>query len=361
MNTISLCMIVKDEEDVIARCLDCVKDIMDEIIIVDTGSTDRTKEIVSKYTDQVYDFKWIDDFSAARNYAFSKATKDYIMWLDADDVMLEVDQKQLKELKQTLDSRPDIVMLKYNVAFDEHGNPTFSYNRERLLKRSVGYKWEGVVHECITPTGNIEYSPIAITHLKGKKSDPQRNIKIFETLHNKGEDLGPRQQFYFARELYYVGRYKEAEELFLKFLDEGKGWIENNISACIDLAHCYNALNMEEKGLMTLFRSFIYGPPRAEICCEIGSYFFKSNNFISSIFWYKTASECNLNVNSGGFYLPDCYGYIPYLQLCVCYDKLGDHETANMYNEKAAELKPHEKAVLYNRNYFNNVRKNDKI
>ena len=75
MITISLCMIVKNEEKVLARCLDSIADLMDEIIIVDTGSSDNTKEIAKKYTDKIYDFAWIDDFSAARNYSFSKATK----------------------------------------------------------------------------------------------------------------------------------------------------------------------------------------------------------------------------------------------------------------------------------------------
>ena len=78
MIRISCCMIVKDEEKVLARCLDSIADLMDEIIIVDTGSTDRTKEIARKYTDKIYDFKWIQDFSAARNYAFSLAKMEYI-------------------------------------------------------------------------------------------------------------------------------------------------------------------------------------------------------------------------------------------------------------------------------------------
>ena len=87
MVTLSLCMIVRDEEDVLGRCLESVKDLADEIIIVDTGSSDRTKEIAAYYTDRIYDFEWCDDFSAARNFAFSKGTKDFLMWLDADDVI----------------------------------------------------------------------------------------------------------------------------------------------------------------------------------------------------------------------------------------------------------------------------------
>ena len=78
MVTISLCMIVKNEEKILDRCLSTVADLVDEIVIVDTGSTDATKEIAAKYTEHIYDFLWVDDFSAARNFAFSKATCEYI-------------------------------------------------------------------------------------------------------------------------------------------------------------------------------------------------------------------------------------------------------------------------------------------
>ncbi|NYC11165.1 glycosyltransferase involved in cell wall biosynthesis [Clostridium beijerinckii] len=132
-------MIVKNEEDVIANCLESVKDIVDEMIIVDTGSDDKTKKIVKRYTDKIYDFKWIDDFSAARNFAFSKATKDYILWLDADDVVLPEDGEKFKDLKETLDPTVDSVTAKYNTAFDEYGNVTASYRRNRLVKRSNNF------------------------------------------------------------------------------------------------------------------------------------------------------------------------------------------------------------------------------
>ena len=77
MVTVSLCMIVKNEEKHLPRCLDSVRDLVDEIVIADTGSTDRTVEIARRYTEQVYGFPWRDDFAAARNFSFSKASMEY--------------------------------------------------------------------------------------------------------------------------------------------------------------------------------------------------------------------------------------------------------------------------------------------
>lgn len=94
MVSISLCMIVKNEEDVLARALDSVKELADEMIIVDTGSEDRTKDIARRYTQKVFDFEWEDDFAAARNFACRKASMDYWMWLDADDIVTENELKR---------------------------------------------------------------------------------------------------------------------------------------------------------------------------------------------------------------------------------------------------------------------------
>ena len=136
MVSISLCMIVRNEEKVLGRCLACVQGFADEIIIVDTGSTDRTKEIAFSFTDKVYDFKWKDDFAAARNFAFSKGTGDYLFWLDADDVVRQEERRKLMDLKRRLDDeRPDVVMLKYAVGYDGDGAPSFFFYRERLLRR----------------------------------------------------------------------------------------------------------------------------------------------------------------------------------------------------------------------------------
>ena len=214
INTLSLCMIVKNEEDVIGRCLECVSDIFDEIIVVDTGSEDKTRDIVKKYTKNLYYFKWIEDFAAARNYAFSKATKDYIMWLDADDIILDKDKEKIKELKINMDKSIDMVMMKYNTSFDSDGNVTFSYYRERIFKRSKKFRWIGEIHEVIPLEGNIIYSDAAISHKKLKNNDPKRNLRIFENMIADGKELDPRQQFYYARELYYNKRYEDAINTF---------------------------------------------------------------------------------------------------------------------------------------------------
>ena len=136
MVSVSLCMIVKDEEAVLSRCLTSVGDFADEIIIVDTGSKDRTKEIAGRFTDKIYDFAWRDDFAAARNFAFEKGTGDYLFWLDADDVIPREELTKLMDLKASLEEPlPDVVMMNYAVGFDESGRPVFSFFRERMIKR----------------------------------------------------------------------------------------------------------------------------------------------------------------------------------------------------------------------------------
>ncbi len=146
MPTISLCMIVKNEEMNIARCLGSMAGLVEEIIVVDTGSADRTVEIVSNYTSKIYLYPWNDDFSDARNYSLSKASMDYCMWMDADDILKEDQKDKFLELKESLSPDTDIVMMKYNTSFDEAGNPSFSYYRERWIRNCTRYRFVGAVH-----------------------------------------------------------------------------------------------------------------------------------------------------------------------------------------------------------------------
>src|SRR5471030_3198558 len=118
-NQVSLCMIVKDEEEYLPRCLSSINDIVDEIIIVDTGSTDKTVDIAKKFGAKVYYFKWNNNFSEARNESLKYATKDWILILDADDEFYVEDRKTFKVL---LDSNLDEKAIYYFETLSYYGN-----------------------------------------------------------------------------------------------------------------------------------------------------------------------------------------------------------------------------------------------
>jgi len=349
---ISLCMIVKNEEETLPKCLNSIKDLVEEIVVMDTGSTDKTKEVALGFTEKVYDFQWIEDFSAARNAAFEKATMDYILWLDADDILHPEDTEKFIELKSTLPPDVDAVYMNYNAAFDDAGRPTFSYSRERLVKASRGFRWREPVHEYLAVSGKTLMSDISIDHVKKRWEPSDRNLKIYESRLTKGEALTPRGTYYYARELRDNGRFEEAAAVFRRFLDEGGGWLEDNITACGDLAGCLTALGRPKEALAALFESFRYDTPRAELCCRIGYYFKGLSDFRQAAFWFELALNLKKPMPVRGFYQPDCWGYIPSLECAVCYDKLSDYETAARYNELAATYKPNSQAVEYNRKYF---------
>lgn len=120
-----------------------------------------------------------------------------------------------------------------------------------------------------------------------------------------------------------------------QFLLSAEGWIENKIEACSVCASCYYGLGQEQCALNALLRSLSFDSPRAEVCCEIGKYFLEHGKYETAVYWYETALGRPRNKYSSGFVLPDCYDYIPFLQLCVCFDKMGDKKKAKEYNERA--------------------------
>lgn len=352
MITVSLCIIVKNEEDILERCLCSVRDLVDEIIITDTGSTDRTREIARRLADKVYDFPWVDDFSAARNFTFGKATKDYILWLDADDIILPDEAVKFRRLKKTLSPDVDAVMMGYHTGFDEQGRTVFSYFRERLVKRSRGFQWREPVHEYLQIGGKVINADVYITHAKPHQRPSARNMEIYENLLAEGKSLSPRGVYYYARELKDNGRLDDAISMFSRFLESGLGWVEDNISACGELAKCYQSQKESSKALDSMLRSFHFDTPRAEICCQIGYHFKELGNYRQAAFWFDLVLHLEKPLSSWGFHQEDCWGYIPCVECAVCHDQLGDYDAAERYNDMAASYKPDASAVSHNRKYF---------
>ena len=309
----SLCMIVWQEEKALARCLEGIADAVEEIVIVDMGSTDRTKEIARQFTDKIYDFPWMDDFAAARNFAFSKGTGEYLLWMDAEDILPSGEKEKLLALKADLRENPcDMVMMLFDRGVDEGGRTKFSCYRERLVRRCPQARWQGRANEMIPPFGSVRY-----------------------------------EEIHFVRR-----KEKQAAEVLRAFLENPEGGAENKAEAVRMLAHCLQVAGKEEEGISLLLEGLQFAPPTGEHCCEIGEYFYEKGQWEQAIFWYENALHAERRTEQGAFVQEECYGFLPCIRLCVCYGRLGEWEMAKMYNEMAGVFRPEDASVRQNREYF---------
>lgn len=351
--TLGLCMIVKNESEVLEKVLSSAVSFVDEIVIVDTGSTDDTVEIAKKFTDKVYFFEWKDDFALARNFALSKIESDYWIWLDADDIVPKETAEGIAEYKCNFDGTVDVIMLPYVVEMQEDGSPKFSYYRERIIKNKPDYFWQGRVHEVVQPHGKVVKLPLSIVHDKPKgRETKQRNLNIYRKAIADGKTLSAREMYYFARELLYNGFTTQAVEQFKRFLDMPEGFYVNKIDACVLLARYYLGMNDFNSALDIAFHSFVYGLPTGEACCEIGNIYLLCNNLPSAIYWYKCATQLKPDIESGAFIDYSAYNFTPYIWLAVCYDRIGDIDQAYYYHCLSRELCPKHPSVVINQAYF---------
>ncbi len=146
---LSVCMIVKNEAENLPEALEGIKAFADEIVIVDTGSIDATKEIAQKYTSNLHDFEWIDDFAAARNFAMSKATGKYHLWLDADDRITPENGSYINSLKSHFDGRKAFYFVLENHQSDA---PPSSCLQLRCTPLIPEVRFESPIHEQIFPS-----------------------------------------------------------------------------------------------------------------------------------------------------------------------------------------------------------------
>jgi glycosyltransferase involved in cell wall biosynthesis len=175
---LSLAMIVKNEARCLARCLQSIRSMVDEIVIVDTGSTDNTVEIVKKFGAKILHFDWVNDFSAARNFALDQATGDWILVLDADEHASEALGKEIREFVQKQEAKHAVGRLKIVSDFRRNGNTLRSQSFvSRLFPR--GAHFQGRIHEQLVsplPRMNLRGELWHDGYLETQKSD--RNIKL---------------------------------------------------------------------------------------------------------------------------------------------------------------------------------------
>lgn len=338
MATLSLAMIMKDEEKTLERVLTAAKSFCDELIVVDTGSTDRSIEIAEAMGATVHHFEWIDDFAAARNYAFSKCTGDWIIWLDADDDVTEADQAKIRELKSTTLNTADLdaIMLMYQYRFNDANKCMFSFHRERLIRRESGLKWEYPVHECIVvhPQRVMFRLDINIQHrqhpdkFEGKRG---RNLRILEKAIQSG-DRSPRNVFYYANELRDNRRFEEAIEIYKEYLTISPVEWEK-YAAFLNLSRCCFELSREEEALDALGKAILLDSERAEAFNQLGIYHYKRKNWRKAIPFFLAAAS--LPKPSSGFVNDGDYSWVPHDYVSICYERINQAEKAIQHAIKA--------------------------
>lgn len=167
---ISLCMIVRNEEAGLDGCLAAAGGLVDEIVVVDTGSTDRTKEIAARHGARTFDFAWIDDFSAARNESVRRATGDWIFWMDADDRIDATNFDRLRQLLNNLLQHNFAYLMKHSHLLDVTTKSRMSVDQVRLFRNHPQIRWAHRVHEQILPAvlqagGSVQKTDVVIDHL----------------------------------------------------------------------------------------------------------------------------------------------------------------------------------------------------
>ena len=331
--TISLCMIVKNEEKVLARCLDSVADLMDEIVIVDTGSTDRTKEIAARYTDHIYDFEWVDDFSAARNFAFSKAHMDYIYSADADEVLNEENRDKFRIMKDNLLPEIEIVQMKYGnqLQFGTVYNYDEEY-RPKLFKRQREFVWQEPIHESVRLQPVIYDSDIVITHMP-ETNHAGRDFANFRRQTEKGIRLSTHLHEMYARELFISGSdedFLKAEAFFADSASDETRGPKEFVEAC-----CVAARAARLRGDSETFYKYaiklVAGEGCSEICCELGDFHASRSDYEEAAVWYYNAAyetAPSISLKSAEERAFD--------GLIACYETLGIIEQADIYREEKA-------------------------
>ncbi|MCX7745945.1 MAG: glycosyltransferase [Clostridia bacterium] len=300
--SLSLCMIVKNEEDNLPRCLLSIKDLVDEMIIVDTGSSDSTVEIAKSFGAKVYYFPWNNSFSDARNHSLKHASGDWILIMDADDELEEEGNQAILNLIK--DSDADAYYLKtMNYTGEEPGTDLTMNMSLRLIKNGRGYFYSNPVHEqihsnivSINPQAKILSEDIKVYHYGYLKKNiiaqnkRSRNISLLE----KELEMNPGYNFALfnlGSEYYAMGENEKAIHYFedsYKNFDPKDGFSSHLV---IKMVNCYTNLGKFDEGLKLCEDGLKFYPEFTELVYMKGIIHHAIGKPVSALKYFKKCTQ----------------------------------------------------------------------
>lgn len=334
MIPISLCMITKNEAAKLNRCLDAVKDLPLEIIVVDTGSSDNSVEIATKYTEHVYHFDWISDFAAARNFSISKASNDWVLILDTDEYVTSVDMEQIYQLilenptgvGRLTRTSPDIVG---SVTVDEV---------ERLFNRTV-YMYKRPIHEQVLPIDEAKTAfsafsiPLFVDHdgyLTSREDMDAKAKRNLEILLASEKDFPDSYTYFQIGQSYYImGDYKNACIYFEKGLNFDLAPQSEYVQLMV-VNYGYSLLNEDRGEDAQLFFEQIYScfDFLADFLLVMGTIYIRNKHYMKAALQFIKATQAEK------FFTLGTNSFRAYYHLGAVYEMIGQPENALLFYEK---------------------------
>lgn len=344
---ITLCMIVKNEEETLRNCLVSVKDYVDEIVIVDTGSIDDTKSIALSYTDKVYDFVWGNDFSEARNFSISKASNDWILVLDADEMIIEYNLNSIKEFISEDNNNVIGRIKRINIFSDNFEKKKYIERVNRLFNKN-NFKYEGIIHEQVVASEvkkNVNCKTkdvdIVVKHIGYEKEILKKTDKILrnEELLKKAIENNPKDPYmlYQLGKTYFMAKdYTSAYENFAKAIN-----ILDNFSYeyAVDLieSYGYTLVNLSKyQEALELEKYKKYYISMADFNFLLGIIYMNNGMFKLAAEQFLLCTEMDNSRIEG------VSSFLSYYNIGVIFECLGYFEDAAEYYLKCGNYKPAE-------------------
>lgn len=376
---LSLAMIVRDEEELLARILGDAAQICDELVVVDTGSVDQTKEIALAFGAKVFEFSWCQDWAAARNASFEHCSNEWIIWLDADDRLSPAALLGFSQLKHFLAANTEIgaVRMRYHYTYSssDPNRCLFSSDNVRMVRRTPELHWVGT-----SPHADLSVAPAPViqrpealwttsawvehrTNGLRRARSSERNRDQLEAVIASGERT-PMNLFFFADELRAQGRYEQAMQIYEEFLALCDEWRSSDLyardiavstkwvryEALIEMANCAEKMNQPDKKYALLLRALEIDGSRAGAFIELGQHHVALQEWPQAAAYFAAATV--LTPPTDGLVFWDFYTYLPWDHLSICHGEMGMIEEAYTETVEALRTSPDRKRLFANLEYL---------
>lgn len=353
---LSLAMIVRNCAGDLDRALQSIRRYVDEAVIVDTepgGSTDGTREVAKMHNCRLLDFPWIDDFSAARNFATQNCSYDAVMWLDSDDIV-EHPLELTKTARGLMLTQLDCLYVRYDYEWDASGHCTTRLWRERVTDRTR-FSWKAPIHECQCAAYRYEAAHVqpesgTIRHTRKREDVESARVRLERNLHHleaaaKNGQMETRLLFYWGNTLVGLGRQAEAIEKYAQYIQHS-GVPEEKYAAMMAVSECHRVLHDYRSALQAIMQAVCFRPDLCSAYVHAAETYLATLNYNEAERWAREALNHRSGADNEIVYNPKAIDGRPHVILSIAAAQQGRLEEAKVHMEKAERFYPDDAHVL---------------